>query len=108
MEWGGKWREGEVNIRYGNIQQFRLTGFRDDLRSRSFGVWGGGWVLVEWGGKWREGEENIRYGNIHQQFRLTGFRDDLRSRSFGVWGGWGVGGGVGREVEGRGGEYTIW
>ena len=91
MEWGGKWREGEENIRYGNIQQFRLTGFRDDLRSRSFGVWGGcgvgGWVLVGWGGKWREGEENIRYGNIHQQFRLTGFRDDLRSRSFGVWGG---------------------
>ena len=41
VEWGGKWREGEVNIRYGNIQQFRLTGFRDDLRSRSFGVWGG-------------------------------------------------------------------
>ena len=54
VEWGRKWREGEVNIRYGNIhQQFRLTGFRDDLRSRSFGVWGGCGVG---GGCWWSGE----------------------------------------------------
>ena len=43
-----------MNIRYGNIhQQFRLTGFRDDLRSRSFGVWGGCGVG---GGCWWSGE----------------------------------------------------